>query len=433
MSDLGWSHLTLDEKRTILRGVEDGQVYGGPYHVEIQPQDACNIDCFFCATRGHRAGATLSWAALDGALDGLRGAGTHAITLAGGGEPLLHPDAERLIERIGRDFALYNLTTNGTLLDRARARALVAAGCEQVIVSLNAADAAIYARMMRTDGARFHRVVENVQVLRQERDAAGASRPLVKVQFLVYKENYRTIPETYRLARALDADGVIYNGLAYLPAELRMTPAETADMMALFEEVLREDGYRRVYIHCMEQDLSFHLRDVERRLHRGAFAWRRNLDSLAALVAGGDGSVRHALASLPALGRGRSGVRTLRQECDCCIGPWYTLTIRADGTIPVCCVLQRSTLGRLEDGPLGDTWRGAALQRVRRELRRMIARRGAWEPGHYPDVVPMCHPASTGIERCHFRSFYFTRDLPFLRRLRATIAGVRVGNRDLAG
>ena len=54
MSDLGWKHLTPSDKQAILRGIEDGVAYGGPYHVEIHPADRCNIDCFFCSTAALR-------------------------------------------------------------------------------------------------------------------------------------------------------------------------------------------------------------------------------------------------------------------------------------------------------------------------------------------------------------------------------------------
>ena len=54
MSQLGWDHLTREDKAAILKGIEDGVAYGGPYHVEFHPQDRCNVDCFFCSTASLR-------------------------------------------------------------------------------------------------------------------------------------------------------------------------------------------------------------------------------------------------------------------------------------------------------------------------------------------------------------------------------------------
>jgi hypothetical protein len=42
------------------------------------------------------------------------------------------------------------------------------------------------------------------------------SSPKLILQFLVYKGNYWTIPDMYRLARTLKADGILFNGLSYL-------------------------------------------------------------------------------------------------------------------------------------------------------------------------------------------------------------------------
>ena len=49
--------MTGRDKAKIVKGITDGRGYGGPYHVELQPSDACNIGCFFCATRRHHGSA----------------------------------------------------------------------------------------------------------------------------------------------------------------------------------------------------------------------------------------------------------------------------------------------------------------------------------------------------------------------------------------
>ena len=41
MGDFGWKYLTAADKEAIVRGIEDGVAYGGPYHVEIHPACSC--------------------------------------------------------------------------------------------------------------------------------------------------------------------------------------------------------------------------------------------------------------------------------------------------------------------------------------------------------------------------------------------------------
>jgi cyclic pyranopterin phosphate synthase len=83
--------------------------------------------------------------------------GAHSLRLTGG-EPLLHPELESLIEAVQplrpqglREIAL---TSNGTLLSASRARALREAGLDRITLSLDGADGASVARMAGLSDAR---------------------------------------------------------------------------------------------------------------------------------------------------------------------------------------------------------------------------------------------------------------------------------------
>ena len=83
-----------------------------------------------------------------------------------GGEPLLRPGLDELVERLAkiegvRDLAL---TTNGSLLAR-RAHALARAGLRRVTVSLDALDPVTFARMSGA-GARLGDVLEGIAAAR---------------------------------------------------------------------------------------------------------------------------------------------------------------------------------------------------------------------------------------------------------------------------
>jgi MoaA/NifB/PqqE/SkfB family radical SAM enzyme len=63
------------------------------------------------------------------------------------------------------------LTTNGTLLDRARRRALLASGLTRLTVSVDGDDETHF----RTRGVELEPIRQRVLALRRERDAAGAA------------------------------------------------------------------------------------------------------------------------------------------------------------------------------------------------------------------------------------------------------------------
>lgn len=421
MSDNGWSHLSRRDKRRILAALGGSAPPGGPFHVELQPSDRCNVDCFFCSTRWFRRDAELPFDTIRRLADQMDRLGTRSVSLTGGGEPLAHPRAADILDLFReRGLPVANLTTNGIRLEGAVARA-VAASCDQVTVSLNAADEETWAEMMGSNRPTFRRVVANVERLLALR---RSSAPQVVVQFLVYKNNFRTIPAMYRLARSLAVDHILFGGLSYLPPELRMDDAETEEMMQLFEEVLLEDELRRVRsIHSFEQDVSLGVREIavrigERRARKSAP--RR----LAEMLARRDQDLGAKLRHRRRMKRWHRTLQDLEAHPDPCILPWYSMTVRADGSVPVCCVLQSSGVADVQRQDLDEIWRGAAFGRIREQLRRILAEGAAWghDPVRDPDIQPSCSPTAT-CAPCPFRSYYYAQDHRFFARLRALQSG----------
>lgn len=418
---LAWSHVTEAEKLEILRGIEDGRAYTGPLHVELQLTDRCNIDCFFCGTRRHRTQESLPLDDVRRLIGEMKELGTHATTLNGGGEPLLHPDVKTVLELLAdAEISLFDLTTNGTLLDRDVAALLVDMRCEQVIVSLNAPDPAMYSQMMGTPEETFHRVVGNLKNLLAIR--GSRSRPNIFVQFLFHQGNYRSVPDMYRLARDIGVDKILFNGLAYQPAERRMNRDETAELLELFGAILSEDDGLVGAVHGYEEDLDAEIAAMRRRSFPGQLCkWLVKAHSILA----NDRPWRWKARCLWLHRRGRQGIAALRERSDTCIAPWYMVTVRADKSVPLCHVIQTPALASLAEITLSEVWYGEPFQRIRRKMRSLY---GGEELAKRADsrLPRICAPDARGAGRCHFRQYFYSEDLPFLANLMKTpLAGRR--------
>src|SRR5512140_827465 len=105
MADLGWIHAHDADKQAVIKGINNGVAYGGPYHVEFHPADRCNIDCFFCSTAAIRGTDELPLDRFRELLQECRQAGTRSIRFSGGGEPLFHRKAKDML-RSASDAAL---------------------------------------------------------------------------------------------------------------------------------------------------------------------------------------------------------------------------------------------------------------------------------------------------------------------------------------
>jgi MoaA/NifB/PqqE/SkfB family radical SAM enzyme len=419
LSQLGWDHLTAEDKAAILKGIEDGVAYGGPYHVEFHPQDRCNIDCFFCSTASLRGKDEIPLLRLEEMLGELKEMGTRAIRLSGGGEPLFHRkihDFLRVIQATG--LPIENLTTNGVLL-RSEIAELLVGTCEQVTVSLNTADAPTYGAMMQTNERNFQRVVDNVRGLVDAKRRRGARKPHVKLQFLVYKENFRQIPEMYRLGREAGVDSILFNGLAGLPAEKMMTAEETEEMLGLYEELLRVDEYRKIdVINSFEQDLSERVTRIGTKIgeERKALSTVRRLARLAARR---DFTLREKIEHHRRLRRHEAMKAANEGLGTHCLIGWHSMLVRSTGLVAPCCLLQGSELGNVYRQTVREVWHGEAYNRFRGELSRIMRQRTHWrhDPERDRTITPLCGPTGG----CPIGSFYYYPDTPFLRTFNETV------------
>src|SRR4051794_17761199 len=115
-----------------------------PWHLQVEVSGACNLRCRMCLVRyapavGRREGALSyeDYLALVDSMPGLR-----RLTLQGLGEPLLSPHLLDMIRHAAARGVHVGFNTNGVLLTRPVARALVAAGTGHRHASLDRARAA---------------------------------------------------------------------------------------------------------------------------------------------------------------------------------------------------------------------------------------------------------------------------------------------------
>jgi MoaA/NifB/PqqE/SkfB family radical SAM enzyme len=420
MNSYGWSRLTRRDKEAILRGVRDGSVHGGPFHVEIHPSSRCGLGCFFCSTRSWRTREDLPLEIINRLASEMRALGTRSVCLSGGGEPLSHPrilDVINILTTSG--VPVSHLTTNGQNLDLGVVDALIDARCDDVIVSLNCGDDRSYAAMMRTTPAMFSLVSSNVAALLERRRRRGVRRPAVILQFLVYRENHQTVPAMYEHARSLGVDGVIFNGLSFLPSEMKMTPAETEVMASHLETVMLHDEYRGVLgIGSFEQDVSGMVEQIEARIGEERNRLNR-VERLWATLARRDFTLRDKWAHHWKMRRSVEIRRLLRDNVDPCIRPWYSMTVRSDGTVPVCCARQERILADVRTSSVSEIWFGTGFARLRSAMGHAIRQGPSWAPDRAAGsgVESRCSAATSDAGRCPFRSSYFSHDLRFLHRL----------------
>jgi MoaA/NifB/PqqE/SkfB family radical SAM enzyme len=106
-----------------------------PIDVHLIPIRRCNLSCDYC-NEYDKASPPVPLGEMIRRVDRLASFGTTIITLSGG-EPLLHPDLERIIRCIRRHGIIAGLITNGYLLTVERIQALNDAGLDHLQISID--------------------------------------------------------------------------------------------------------------------------------------------------------------------------------------------------------------------------------------------------------------------------------------------------------
>jgi len=145
-----------------------------------------------------------------------------------GGEPTLHPQLEEIIRLAAHRRRLVILQTNAMLIDRAKARALQAAGLRKAFVSLHAPDAELSDAITRTPGG-FGRTLAGIGHLL---DAgllvnlncvvhAGNVRRLADYVEFIFARFGRRTPITFSMMaptfRAWDTPGLLFRFTDHRP------------------------------------------------------------------------------------------------------------------------------------------------------------------------------------------------------------------------
>lgn len=196
------------------RLIERGSRIPQPVLVTVDPVNRCNLNCTWCNSgsilkRGNRsisrqqlldiADFLSEWKAHDRWEKGVE-----SICIAGGGEPLLHPDIGEFIERCIHNGIRVGVVTNGTRVDR---WIEPLSQCTWVGISMDAGSAKTFKRIKGRD--RFDSVIRNMETLityskdHNTRLARSGQGYGVSYKFLLHPENMNDVSDAAGLAKSV--------------------------------------------------------------------------------------------------------------------------------------------------------------------------------------------------------------------------------------
>ncbi|MBP2147346.1 radical SAM protein [Xanthobacter flavus] len=307
-----------------------------PVCLYLETTNRCNLLCTTCPRTYEELEppADMSWELFTSIVDQIPD--LERCVLHGVGEPMLVPDLDRMVRYL-KDRGTYVLfNTNGTVLTEKNGRAMIAAGLDELRVSLDAANAHSY-RAIRGKNY-FDRILKNVRAFRELQEREGHTNPRVSAWLTGLKETICELPDFVRVAADLGVREVYLQRLVFFEQEAigRARPDQ-----ALYEQINTDEA---AYI------------------------------AEAARVAAELGMVFSAsgAASEPGMSLKRSEDGS---PWSMCRRPWTVMYFTANGRALPCCIAPFSqrgyenyTLGDATTQPLSDIWHGDAYKAFRAGL-----------------------------------------------------------------
>lgn len=159
-----------------------------PLHLDIEPTNACNLRCPFCATTHNRYNRGFMqekiWRKI---LDESGQNNLYSLKFTYRGEPLMHKDLPRMVA-YAKDVGVLDVyfNTNAVFLEEAIIRKMIDAGLDRISISFEGSEKSVYEKYRV--GSDFDKVVKNIERLKEIKEELGLKKPYVRVQTVLIPE-----------------------------------------------------------------------------------------------------------------------------------------------------------------------------------------------------------------------------------------------------
>lgn len=204
-----------------------------PVCLYLETTNRCNLLCETCPRtfEALEPPADMSWALFTRIVDQFPRIAR--VVLHGVGEPMMVKALPRMIAHLKARGTYVLFNTNGTLLTEKKGRELIAAGLDELRVSLDAASPAAFRAVRGKDF--FARIVRNVRAFTTLQRNEGLARPAVSLWLTGLKETIDQLPAFVRLAHEIGVAEVYLQRLVYFPQGQGLARAASALFAALTE------------------------------------------------------------------------------------------------------------------------------------------------------------------------------------------------------
>ena len=298
-----------------------------PLYVKIKVFYGCNLKCEMCNHWRETREPPVPTERFKEVLNELAELGTKKIHISGG-EPMLRPQVPNLVEQASTLGIKVTMTTNGTLIDKAKAKRLVEGGLRGVNISIDSPIRKMHEKIRGVEGS-FKATMKAVQLFRRYKHKGKLT---IRINTVVSRTNYQTLETLPDLAHELGADGI---------------------------NLIPVDDHCGEVLSMRKKDIALFNAEIAPRIAERALALGLIVSDEDAFPFGQtDSEVRLGRAGRYAFGY---------YDTHPCYAPWTHSLIDFNGNVYVCCMTreQIKPLGDVRKQSFKEIWEGAAYRQIR--------------------------------------------------------------------
>lgn len=301
-------------------GAAKDKLLCGPKSIYIDITTACNINCNFCwihspllKVKPYKKHLNMDLRTIKHVIDTACEWKSEDISLAGDGEPTIHPQIREIIEYVKEKRIRLYLATNATFQEDLL---LTIAKVDHLYVNLCSPDETSYRKFQAPHSKGLHlRVTKNLKVLAAlQKKRRG---PFLNIAFIINKTNYAVIPQMLNYCDSIGINEATFRVIETTPdtEKIALSPADKNKLKGIIEKTL----------------------GIKRRL-------THNL-----------GVVNQALENYEL---SEFNIRS-------CYTGWFNILVDFNKNIGLCCHNENLIVGNLKRSSLKDIWKSKRSQQLR--------------------------------------------------------------------
>ncbi|MBL7713907.1 MAG: radical SAM protein [Bdellovibrionales bacterium] len=205
----------MDRDLEVAVGMALDQPLTMPRRAVIEIFNDCNLACDFCWThspyRNYKNpegyfSRKLTKETIARYVEELAGFDVETVELCAVGDPLFHPDVWEIIDHIKSKGLRLRISTNGTLITKAKAERFIEIGVEQLFMNISAGDRDTYHRIHNVSPTIYDNLERNLKYLSDLREKTEKKYPYMQIINVITRENVDGLEKMIDFSALIRAD-----------------------------------------------------------------------------------------------------------------------------------------------------------------------------------------------------------------------------------